>query len=252
MERITNKEVALVFRTFIWSVYAIFRTIFTAFSLIIVNILEAMGRTEQLEARIDKTARTWAKRLVAASGSKVQVSGAEFIPTDRSVLFVANHQSNFDIALLLGYVPRAKGFIAKIELANIPIVSAWMKKMHSLFLDRGNLRKSLLTMREAVEILKQGHSLVIFPEGTRSKSNTLAEFKKGSLSIAEKANVPVVPVTIIDTYKILEGNQGFRIKPTPVKLIIAKPIYPGELEKGQDFAGMVKDIIQTNMMRETR
>ncbi len=234
-------------RTILFVIYTVLHTVYTLYHLLIVYILGLMGMKEEQEARITGTARNWGKALVLVSGSKVQLEGADLVPRDRAVLYVSNHQSYFDIPLLLGFVPGDKGFIAKIELARIPIVSTWMKKMHSLFLDRENLRKSLLTMREAIDILKGGHSLVIFPEGTRSKGGPVAPFKRGSLSIADKAKVPVVPVSISGTYKILEANKGFKIRPAVVKVHISEPIYPWELQPGADLAEMVRERIVSTL-----
>ncbi|MFZ3102200.1 MAG: lysophospholipid acyltransferase family protein [Desulfitobacteriaceae bacterium] len=234
-------------RAIIWFVWFGLRTLATTFFLLLIYILEILGKKEGIEAIVEQTARSWARSLVLITGSKVEVVGAELVPLQDPVLFVANHQGNFDIPLMLGFVPGAKGFIAKKEMEKFPIISTWMRRMHSVFLDRKNLRKSLLTMREAIEILKEGYSLVVFPEGTRGKGKPMAEFKRGSLGIAEKAKVPVVPVTIIGSYKIMEGNEGFKIKPAKVKIIIAKPIQPGELEEGQDLANVVRTIIQGNL-----
>jgi 1-acyl-sn-glycerol-3-phosphate acyltransferase len=236
-------------RTLIWFIFFGLRTLVSICALLRIYILEALGKTEGIEAIVDKTARNWARFLVNITGSKVEVIGAEFIPPQGAVLFAANHQGNFDIPLLLGFIPRSKGFIAKIELKNFPLINIWMRKMHSVFIERGNLRKSLLTMREATEILKEGHSMVVFPEGTRGKGKPMAEFKRGSLSIAEKANVPIVPITIVDSYKIMEGNKGFAIKPAKVKIIISQPIYPRELKTGQDLSNVVRNIIQGNLSR---
>ena len=234
-------------RAIIWFGWFALRTLATTYSLLQIYIMEVLGKKDGIEVLVEKTARSWARSLVLFTGSKVEVVGAELVPPQGPVLFVSNHQGNFDIPLMLGFVPRSKGFIAKIELEKLPIISTWMRKMHSVFLDRKNLRKSLLTMREATEILKEGYSLVVFPEGTRGKGKPMAEFKRGSLGIAEKAKVPVVPVTIVGSYKIMEGNVGFNIKPAKVMIIIAKPIQPGELEAGQDLANVVRTIIQDNL-----
>lgn len=230
-------------RTIIWTIYLILHTLFTLYHLLIVFILGALRMRDEQEERIASTARTWGKAVFKITGSKVTVTGDEFVPTDRPVLFVSNHQSNFDILLLLGFVPRSKGFVAKVELQKVPIMSTWMTKMHSVFLDRQNMRESLKTMRRAVDILKAGHSLVIFPEGTRSKSSKMGEFKRGGLSIAVKAGVPIVPITIVDSFKIFEGNKGYRIKPTAVQVHISKPIMPAEVHPDQDLTELVRNII---------
>lgn len=236
-------------RAVIWFIFFGLCTLVSIFTLLRIYILEALGKTDCIEAIAAKAARNWARSLVNFTGSKVEVVGAELIPSQGAVLFAANHQGNFDIPLLLGFVPGSKGFVAKIELKSFPLINIWMKKIHCVFIERGNLRKSLLTMREVIEILKAGHSMVVFPEGTRSKGKPMGEFKRGSLGIAEKANVPVVPITIVDSYKIMEGNSGIAIKPANVKIIISKPIYPRKLRFGQDLTNTVRNIIQGNLSR---
>ncbi|HEX3015218.1 MAG TPA: lysophospholipid acyltransferase family protein [Desulfobacteria bacterium] len=236
-----------MFRTILWTLFLVLRTLFTAYDLLIVYILGALGMREGQEERIAAVGRNWSRSTFRATGSTVNVIGADLVPSDGAVLFVSNHQSNFDIALMLGYIPRAKGFVAKIELHKIPLVRTWMYKMHSVFLDRKNLRQSVLTMRKGVEILKAGNSLVIFPEGTRSRGSRMGDFKRGSLSLAERANVPIVPVTIVDSYKILEGNQKFRITPSEVTVYVSEPIYPAALPKGQDLTALVQSTIAAKL-----
>ncbi len=239
-----------MFRTVILAIYTVLRTIYTVYHLLIVYILGALGMQEEQEKRIAATARNWGRALVKASGAKIIVYGVENIPTGRAVLFVGNHQSNFDIPIYLGYIPQAKGFIAKIELAKVPIVNTWLDKMHGLFLDRKNLRQSVLTMRKAVDYLKSGYSLVIFPEGTRSRSMEMANFKKGSLSIAAKANVPIVPVTIVGSYKLLENNKRFRVTPAEVKVYISQPIIPDQVPADQDLTELVSNTIKAHLPRD--
>ncbi|HWJ03185.1 MAG TPA: lysophospholipid acyltransferase family protein [Verrucomicrobiae bacterium] len=234
-------------RTVIWLIYFGLHTLFTLYHLLIVYILGAMDMKAEQEDRISSTARNWAKALIKVSGTQVEVFGAEHVPADKSVLFVGNHQSDFDIPLYLGFIPGPKGFIAKIELSKAPVVSTWMTKMHCLFMDRKNLRQSVTVMRQAVEYLKSGYSLVIFPEGTRSKSSAMLEFKRGSLSIAEKAGVPIIPVTVVDSYKILEANKGFRITPAYVEIHISEPIYPADLPPDTDLAAHVRSIIASKL-----
>ena len=230
-------------RTIIFFTYFALHTIFTLYHLLIVYLLGVMGMKKEQEERIASTARNWARGLIKVSGTKVKVFGTEHLPTDSAMLFVGNHQSDFDIPLYLGFIPGPKGFIAKIELSKIPIVNIWMRKMHCLFLDRKNLRQSVTTMRQAVEFLKSGYSLIIFPEGTRSRSPIMAEFRRGSLSIAEKANVPIVPVTIVDSYKMFEGNKGSRVTPASVEIHIGEPIYPNQVSPDTDLAELVRNTV---------
>ncbi|QUH26973.1 lysophospholipid acyltransferase family protein [Serpentinicella alkaliphila] len=171
-----------------------------------------------------KISNRWAKSLVRITGSSVDISGLENIPVDTPVLFASNHQSNFDIPILLGYLPKPIGFVAKVELAKVPLLSTWLKFGDCVFIDRKDIRQSLKAINAASDILKSGHSMVIFPEGTRSKSNELGVFKPGSLKLAEKAGVPIIPITIHNSYEIYEGNNN-RVKPANVRITVGKPIY---------------------------
>jgi 1-acyl-sn-glycerol-3-phosphate acyltransferase len=208
---------------------------------------DRQGRDEYLYSVV----RTWAKAMVANSGSRVTVTGIENIPAEGSVLFVSNHQSDFDIPLMLGYLSKNKGFVAKVELENFPLLSRWMRETRCVFLDRKDLRKSIKTIREGAEILKSGHSLIIFPEGTRSRSPRTGEFKKGSLKMAVKANVPVVPVTINHSWKIM-GTRGLIIAPADVELTVSPAIYPDKLteDERQNLSDIVRGIITDKVKAE--
>ncbi|MHB1393346.1 MAG: lysophospholipid acyltransferase family protein [Clostridia bacterium] len=190
------------------------------------------GKIKERDMLVDSVASKWAKDLLKLAGARVKVIGAENIPIDRAVLFVSNHQGNFDIPILLGCIDKPKAFIAKVEMLKMPIIRTWMKQMNCVFLDRQDLRQSLRIMNEATEYLKDGYSMVIFPEGTRSKGETMGEFKAGSLRIAVKANVPIVPVTIKGSYKLMEQN-GVIIKPAEVEVVVSEPIETLGLTKEQ-------------------
>lgn len=237
-----------------------FRTIYVVFYFIIyliyllpkqwkVDRLNKEGKIKEADAIINQVAHDWGKAVVHSTGSKVQVSGLEHIP-EGAVLFVSNHQSNLDIPVLHGFIPNQKSFIAKIELANIPIFSKWMERQHAIFIDRSNPRQSLKAINEGISNLKNGYSMVIFPEGTRSKGAEMSEFKKGSLRLATKAKVPIVPVTIDGSYKILEAN-GNMIKPAEIKVTISKPIYTDHLtkEEANDLSNQVYEIVNGNLKK---
>lgn len=188
---------------------------------------------EKQKTTLHKYTALWGRTCVAFSRSKVEVIGKEKLP-EGNVLYVGNHQSYYDIPLLLGHLPKPKAFVAKIELSKIPALSLWMRKMGCLFLDRGNLRQSLKVILQGIEQLKMGDTLVIFPEGTRSKSFKMGEFKKGSLKLGIKANVPIVPITIMGSYELFEEKAQFQKR--DVKIIIHDPIYPDQLSREEQNA----------------
>ena len=190
----------------------------------------------------------WAMNRIKDSGANINVYGKENIPKDRNVIFISNHQGDFDIAIFMALIPKEKGFVAKIELNKIPILRTWMKYIGCVFIDRKDLKQSLKTIIEAICFIKKGHSMVILPEGTRSKSDTMGEFKAGSFKLATKTNVPIVPVTIDGSYKLKEKNNGF-IKPDTVNVYIHKPIYLENMnnEEKENLPNTIKKIIQEKL-----
>ncbi len=194
-----------------------------------VKVLEWQGREEDVRDYVNKVVYSWAKGMVEATGAEIKLKGEENIPKE-PVLFVANHQGSFDIPLLLGYINKPKAFIAKWELRYMPLVSSWMKRIGCIFIKRNDFRQTLQAFKNAGSLFKQGQSLVIFPEGTRSQSNKVGKFKRGSLKIALREEVPIVPVVIRGSYKLREANDGL-IKAAEVEMNILDPIYTSELSK---------------------
>lgn len=215
--------------------------------LLKAKYLERKGRIADRDKYAEKISRLWAKTIIKLTGSSVYVTGAENIPEGTPVVFICNHQSYFDILVFLAYIPGQKGFIAKIETNKIPILSTWMKQLHCIFMDRSSLKQSFESIKKGIDNLEHGYSVVIFPEGTRSHKAEMAEFKHGSFKLATKAGVPIVPVTIIDTYKIWEEKR--RIKPSKVHVIISKPIETSSLtrEEIMELPEKVHEIIISNL-----
>jgi 1-acyl-sn-glycerol-3-phosphate acyltransferase len=173
--------------------------------------------------------KKWARRTMAKTGSNVEVIGEEKFP-EGAVLVVSNHQSNFDILAYLAHLTKPIAFISKIEVKKLPLVPTWMEFMHCVFIDRKDKRQSVKAFKQGIDYLKQGDSLIIFPEGTRTKSNQMLPFKSGSFRLATKAGIPIVPIAIDGTYKIMEANNNW-IKPANVKITVCDPIMPEEYEK---------------------
>jgi 1-acyl-sn-glycerol-3-phosphate acyltransferase len=209
--------------------------------------LQKEGRIQERDVLVDKKVKEWSRSLVRLSGSKITVSGEENIPKDTAVLFVSNHQGNFDIPILLGYIQKPKAFISKIEVKKMPFIGTWMEQLNCLFMDRKNVRQSVKAINEGARLLQNGTSLVIFPEGTRSKGDGMAEFKTGSFKLATKSGVPITPVTINGSYKIME-LQGFWIKPAEVHIVVHPPIYPQQ-EEAKELALKSERIIKEGVKR---
>jgi len=206
--------------------------------------LDREGKRKERTEFSDRIVREMSKKFLYASGAKIVTVGKENVPKSGPVLFVSNHQSYFDILILLACVPRAKGFIAKDDLARFPILKQWMENINCVFIERGNPRKGLEAINKGIQLLKEGYSLVLFPEGTRSKDGQLLEFKAGSLKLATKSKVPLVPIAIDGAYKIMPRGK-IRVSPAEVKVTIGEAIYFQDDEKvdSTELADRVRKII---------
>lgn len=230
---------------------------YTHFATSLIGKIPQMYRVKSLgkkmtptdwESHVHKITSKWAMSHVKMSGADVSVYGLENVPKDIPVVFISNHQSNFDVALIMSYVNKPTGFIAKVETLKIPLVRTWMGFINCVFMDRSSLKKSAQAIIEGVNILKAGHSLAIFPEGTRSKGGPVGDFKGGSFKLATKAKVPIVPITIKDSYKLMEAN-GNKIKPAKVEMYIHPMVETANLSKEELelLPAKVKDIIVSKL-----
>ncbi|MCA1058423.1 1-acyl-sn-glycerol-3-phosphate acyltransferase [Rossellomorea aquimaris] len=179
-----------------------------------VKKLDENLTVEKQDLIIHELPKRWSRGIMKRTGSNVHISGLKSIPVG-PVLFVANHAGDFDIPVLLGSIPKPFGFISKIEVKKLPIISDWMMMISCIFIDRKNRRQAVQSIRESVEVLKEGHSLLIFPEGTRNKGGGLKEFKTGGIRMAKDAGVPIVPIAIRGTADMFE-NQRRGIKPCDI------------------------------------
>lgn len=193
-------------------------------------ILNKRGLEKEANEFINYRAALWARRVIWVTGSKVTVWGQENIPKDKGVVFIANHQSYLDIPVMIGFIEKPKGFIAKIELLKIPILNMWIRQLGGVFIVRNDPKQSLKAINQGAEQVKKGKSMVIFPEGTRSSDGKLGQFKPGSLKLAIKSGAPIVPVVIKGTINIL-SKKKFAIKPSNVEIFILPPILQDEVEK---------------------
>ena len=170
-------------------------------------------------------------------GVRLTVIGKENIPKDQAVLYVCNHRSYFDIILGYSLMPGLTGYISKDNLEKVPLLNIWMKRLYCLFLNRTDIKQGVKTILTAIEYVKQGISICIFPEGTRNKGEegSLLEFKEGSFKIANKTGCPVVPMAISNSAEVIYKHMP---KVTPCHVIIeyGEPIYPKELPKEQKKA----------------
>ncbi|OIJ21315.1 1-acyl-sn-glycerol-3-phosphate acyltransferase [Anaerobacillus alkalidiazotrophicus] len=233
-----------MFRTIIWFIYFWYYLIITYPSLLKVKKLQKAGQTEQMNELVFKISSNWAKKLVRLSGSTIRVNGKGNLPEKNSFVIVSNHQGNFDIPILLGFLERPLGFISKVEVKKMPIIRDWMFYMNCVFIDRKDRRQGIRAINQGAENIKNGSNIVIFPEGTRSKGIKKNPFKSGSFKLAQKAEASIVPVAINGSFKIMEKN-GFIIKPADVTVTILPEIQPKDyMNKDlKEFASEVEQLI---------
>ena len=192
-----------------------------------VNLKKHIKQKPQLSVQeydqlIHTEPQKWAAGIMERTESSVSITGLENLP-EGPVLFVSNHEGNFDIPVLLSTIPKPFGFISKKEVKKLPIIRMFMEQMNCVFLDRTDRRSALKSITDTVGKLKEGHSILIFPEGTRSKGQGLGEFKSGFMRIAKDAGVPILPIAIYGTADIMEKNNN-KILPADVTIQLLNPI----------------------------
>lgn len=209
----------------------LFVVLFLVFSMPLHLVLWLIGRKKPMtKYRISHKVIRWAFKVVFwLAGIHTQVVGVENIPTDTPVLFVSNHRSNLDILLMQTTTGIPVGFVAKTELKKIPLLGFWMSDIGCVFLDRANIKSAITSMKEGAEHVALGCSMAICPEGTRGHEDEMKPFKDGSLKIATKANVPIIPVAVIGTDECLENNPGLKLTKGTLTVAYGKPIYLEDL-----------------------
>ena len=198
-----------------------------------------------------KSMYLWSKFTINIIGMNLVIKGKENIPNEPCV-FIGNHTSILDIPVILYSTERQVGFVSKKEVLKTPILSYWLPKGKCIALDRQNPRNAIKSINDGVKNIKRGYSMTIFPEGTRSLDGKPLPFKKGSLKLAIKAKVPIVPVTIDAAFTSFEKNKKF--KPSTVNVIFDKPIETESLTKDEEktLAEDIRKIIICNLREEFR
>lgn len=169
--------------------------------------------------------------LLKLAGLKITYIGEENIP-DEPVLYVGNHRSFFDVPITYTRCKRLTGYISKKEFEKFPLLVNWMRYLYCLFLDRQDIRAGLKTILQAIEQVKSGISIFIFPEGTRNKGEELSvlPFHEGSFKVAEKSGCPIIPVSINNTNQIFEAHFP-RVEKQHIIVEYGKPIYMKDMDK---------------------
>lgn len=216
-------------RTIIWFIYFWLYLLLMLPEYWKVKKLEQEGKREEHDKKVRYDVHNWASRLLSLAGAKIETRGKENIP-EGPVVFIGNHQGYFDIPLMITQMDKPNPLIAKKEIQKIPMIRSWMKELRCIFIDRQDARQSMDCLKQAQELLKEGYSVVIFPEGTRNNGGELLEFKAGAIRMATRAGVPIVPVCIEGSYRLM-GKGSLWIYPADVKIQILPPVSTENLSR---------------------
>lgn len=209
------------------------------------------GNNEKQRKIMMEAGKIWSSYVLDAFDVDLNITGKENLPKSGPVVYVANHQGYADILVLVAALNTTQiGFVAKEGLEKMPLFGEWLTLINSVLINRGNPREAAKTILKGVQYLKQGFSLVIFPEGTRSQSSAPNPFKKGALKLATKAKVPVIPVTIDGTYRLYEETGV--IRPGHVDVIIHPAMETKDLNRSDeaDFAAKIEETV-TSPLKNT-
>lgn len=233
-----------MFRTLVLVPIGVLITAYLSFTALFMALV---GGTEN---SIHKLARLWARIILFLSGVKVEVKGVENVLVDRPQIFMSNHQSGFDIFIVLAFVPGQFRWIAKKELFRIPVFSQAMKKAGYIEIDRQHHDRAMESLKIAAQKIREGKSVMSFPEGTRSQDGRIKAFKQGMFHLALQARVPIVPITIIGASEIMPKRK-IRVNPGKITMVIDKPIdvHPYTPETRHELIARVRQVIVDNFNR---
>ena len=219
----------------LWLAYGLWFSFWLVLLTLIMGTLIIIATTFEPQGTLGrKLARVWAKLLLKILDIPVIVEGREHLVPGQTYIFAANHRSQFDIFVLEEILPGDFGWVAKKSLFQIPVFGQAMSRLGNISIDRQNLQEAIKSLNHAADLVQEGRSLIIFPEGTRATSRELLPFKKGVFVMAQKAGQPIVPVSISGTTAI-QPRGSLHIRPGPIKVVISPPIDP------QEFRGRPKE-----------
>ncbi len=211
--KLNLKSACSILHTLIIIIWIVLGTAFMGLLAIAVSLVSKTGDSVHLVGRL------WGRSILWVSGIRVAVQGLKNGKLNHSCIYMSNHQSNFDIPVLLGRLPIQFRWLAKAELFKIPIFGRSMRGAGYISIDRSDRASAFKSLDRAAKTIRQGTSVMIFPEGTRSRDGVLLPFKKGGFVMAVDAKVPIVPISITGTHDIMpKGRLLIRRGDVRVKL----------------------------------
>ena len=218
---------------------AVVYTAFTALMTIILVNLRVNGE------RVNRFVSFWSRYMCAIAFCSVRVEGSELLEREKSYIFLSNHQGLYDIFAIYGYIPNRFSWIMKEELRRMPLVGKACEKVGHVFIDRSSKMRSMRSIQEAEHILKEtGRSVVLFPEGTRTRTGRVGMFKRGAFFMARDLHMPMVPTSVDGPYRIIPKG-GWWVEPHRITLRFHEPIDTSVLtqENMQEYIDRVREVI---------
>jgi len=222
----------------------LFCIVFTGFWTALVGIF---GLLHALFARRSPRVTFWASRvwspaLLWAGGAKLSVEGLENIPNNQAIVFVSNHQSTIDIPVLFSILPLNVRFVAKHVLGYVPFLGWYLRLAGFILINRSDRKKAIQHLERAAEQIRAGTSIIVFPEGTRSPTGEILPFKKGAFNLALKAGVPICPIAIEGSGRLMPKNS-WNIRPGPIRIQIGAPVDISNSEDALQLAERIRKLI---------
>jgi 1-acyl-sn-glycerol-3-phosphate acyltransferase len=210
------------------TIFARIQFLFRLFIVIILSIFYALRVIVTKFLGFDKSkhhqhTRNWAIKVLKVCKIQIDIFGYENLDKTQSYIYVSNHSSLFDIPVILASVKDNVRIIYKKELEKIPIFGWGLAVSPYIAIQRADPRNALSSLDEAIKSIKEGDSVLVYPEGTRSRDGKLQPFKRGAFLLASRSEKPIIPIAIIGTYDIMPPKT-FYINSTNVKVIIHPPI----------------------------
>ncbi len=214
-----NRIKALLFALYrpVFFLFVILDTAVLGTATIVFSFLDPTGN------HVHYIGKFWARLNLLLSGVRIRLVNQDRIDTGRPYIVMSNHQSHYDVWALIGYMPLQLRWVIKIELRKIPIFGLGCQRMGHIFIDRGNPERAYKSLEVAGEKIRNGASVVFFPEGTRSPDGKLLPFKKGGFTIAFVAGVPILPITVRGSRAVLPKGTA-RVRPGTIELVVHDPV----------------------------
>ncbi len=211
-------------------------TVFWGTLALSISLIDRRGKW------VHACASNWGASIFRICNVRVDVEGAEKFEPDTSYVVMANHHSLFDIPTVLSSLPFPFRMLAKASLFRVPFMGWYMSRVGYIPVEREDARKARESLSNAAKRVASGLSVLVFPEGTRSPDNEVKRFKRGGVSLAHAAGVPVVPVAIINSGRLLPRGS-WHADPGVITLRIGDPIDPGQFEEARALANAVRDAV---------